>query len=135
MSTPTPNEPANQAAAGTPHYGDFGKPEDAINAANAANAASLTENDGSNDNPDEFSELRKPGAPTTEDYTADANATDPSGQRGHAPQNQAPGAVQATQGQDNDVKQAAWADDDPRWAGGHATPTWKENNDKEHGTN
>ncbi|MGI4874699.1 MAG: hypothetical protein ACRYFX_26385 [Janthinobacterium lividum] len=129
MSTTPSNDPATQAEGGTPQYGAFGKPED------AAAAGSTTKNDGSNDNPDEFSEFRKPGAPATEDYSADASTASPSAQRGHSPQNQDPGAVQATQNQDNDVKQAAWADDDPRWKGGHEKPTWQEENAKEHGTN
>ncbi|MEJ7663889.1 MAG: hypothetical protein WKG07_32335 [Hymenobacter sp.] len=48
-----PNEPATQAEAGTPAYGDFGKADETEPAVPSAG------NDGSNDNPDEFSEFRK----------------------------------------------------------------------------
>ena len=117
-----PNDPAHEAAAGTPVYGDFGKAE------YAANQPSNSGRDGSNDNPDEFSELRKP-----EDATkAPAN---PNEQRGHVTQNQAPGAVNAVQDAETDEQRAAWSEDDPRYAGGHAKATWQENNDQEHDKN
>ncbi|GAB3638355.1 hypothetical protein GCM10027422_39450 [Hymenobacter arcticus] len=116
-----PNDPARQAEAGTPAYGEFGKPEN-------VDAAQKPGRDGSNDNPDEFSELRKP-----ED--AQQAPADPKDQRGHVEQNQDPAGVRATQGDETDKQRAAWSDDDPRYAGGHDKATWQENNDKEHSNN
>ena len=113
-----PNDPAREAEAGTPVYGDFGK-------ADASTQPVSSGRDGSNDNPDEFSELRKP-----ED--AQKAPARPEDQRGHVTQNQDPGAVYAAQDAENDEKRTAWADDDPRYAGGHAKATWQENNDQEH---
>lgn len=112
-----PNELAHEAEAGTPAYGDFGKPENVPTA--------KTGRDGSNDNPDEFSELRKP-----ED--AKKAPADPADQRGHATQNQDPGAVNDAQHANADEQRAAWSDDDPRYAGGKPHATWQENNDQEH---
>ncbi|QKG56294.1 hypothetical protein GKZ68_06355 [Hymenobacter sp. BRD128] len=115
-----PNESATQAEAGTPVYGDFGKPEVVAAAASAGRGR-----DGSNDNPDEFSEIRDP-----EDAAkAPVNPTD---QRGHVTQNQDPAAVRSAQHADTDAQRAAWSDDDPRYAGGKQKATWQENNDKEH---
>lgn len=125
-----PNDPAKDAEAGTPQYGSFGKPSD-VDAAAAENAG----NDGSNDNPDEFSEFRKPNASGTEDYGTDAQDANPMQQRGHVTQNQDPQAVRAAQNADADVQGAAWAQDDPRYAGGHAKATWQEENNKEHDSN
>ena len=114
-----PNDPARHAEAGTPAYGDFGKPEGA--AATSPSAG----RDGSNDNPDEFSEIRDP-----EDATkAPANPAD---QRGHITQNQDPAAVRNAQHADTDAQRAAWSDDDPRYAGGHKEATWQDKNDQEH---
>ncbi len=76
-------------------------------------------NSGANDNPDEFSAFRKPDAPRTEDYTAQAEIADPNAQLGHVDQNQAPAEVVATQDAPHDEAERAWADDDPRYAGGH----------------
>lgn len=116
-----PNDPAKDAVAGTPAYGDFGHlPTNAD--------ASKTGRDGSNDNPDEFSELRKP----EDAHKAPANLED---QRGHVTQNQAPSAVRSTQNAETDEQRAAWSDDDPRYAGGKSEATWQENNDKEHNKN
>ena len=121
------NEPATEANAGTPQYGDFGKPQ---NAGPSASAAS--KNDGSNDNPDEFSEFRRPDDAKTEDYTTDANNANPEGQRGHVVQNQDPSGVRNVQNADRDVQEGTWADDDERYAGGHRKASWEENNDQEH---
>ena len=121
-----PNEPAKEADAGTPSYGDFGKPE------NAGPSASSIKNDGSNDNPDEFSEFRDKDAPTTEDYTTDAANANPEQQRGHTVQNQDPQGVRNVQNADRDVQEGTWADDDERYAGGHRKASWEENNEKEH---
>lgn len=118
-----PNEPATQAEAGTPAYGDFGKAPVA-----AASPAAGRGRDGSNDNPDEFSEIRDP------EDAADAPAN-PADQRGHVIQNQDPTAVRAAQHADTDEQRAAWSDDDPRYAGGKQQATWQENNDKEHDKN
>ncbi len=116
-----PNDPARHAEAGTPAYGDFGHlPTNAD--------APKTGRDGSNDNPDEFSELRKP------EDAHDAPAH-PAGQRGHVTQNQDPSAVRDAQHANTDEQRAAWSDDDPRYAGGKQEATWQEENDKEHHTN
>jgi len=136
----TPDKQADQAGAGTPHYGDFGKPE---------NQAAPAPRDGSNDNPDEFSELRKankdvpkpdkdvPGA-----YTTDSPNANPTAQPGHVVQNRDPQAVQYAQGdtsgqqqKEEDNTRQAWAQDDERYAGGHAKASWTEQNDTEHDTN
>ncbi|MEJ7662512.1 MAG: hypothetical protein WKG07_24575 [Hymenobacter sp.] len=53
----------------------------------------------------------------TEDYSPEAEQTDPAQQKGHVEQNQNPAAVRAAQTEDNDVQRTAWADDDPRYAG------------------
>jgi len=121
-----PNEPAKDAEAGTPHYGDFGKPE------NVGPTASASKNDGSNDNPDEFSEFRDKDAPATEDYTTDAQNANPEQQRGHTVQNEDPQGVRNVQNADRDVQEGTWADDDERYAGGHRKASWEENNDAEH---
>ncbi|TVT43541.1 hypothetical protein FNT36_05505 [Hymenobacter setariae] len=118
---------ADQAEAGTPRYGNFGK-------ANETEPAVPTQhkNDGSNDNPDEFSEFRKPGQPVTEDYGTSADAASPDHQQGHIEQNQAPGEVKAAQNKETDEQRAAWSSDDERYAGGHREASWEESNDKEH---
>jgi len=116
-----PNDPAKDAEAGTPAYGDFGKlPTNAT--------APQQGRDGSNDNPDEFSELREPG----DAQEAPANPAD---QRGHVTQNQDPGAVRDAQHANTDEQRAAWSDDDPRYAGGKREATWQEKNDEEHDKN
>jgi hypothetical protein len=43
---------------------------------------------------------------------------EPSQQRGHVEQNQDTAAIEAAQGKDEDVERAAYAADDPRYAGG-----------------
>lgn len=80
-------------------------------------------NSGHNDNPDEFSEFRKPNAPGTEDYSAESAAADPEAQRGHVEQNQNPDAVAAAQNADNDTQRDAWKSDDPRYGSGHRPGT------------
>ncbi len=98
-----PNDPAKDAEAGTPNYGDFGKPT-----AQAAGADAPAGRSGSNDNPDEFSEIRdKDNAQAHPDNLAE--------QPGHVEQNQDPQAVRAA---DTDAQRAAWSKDDPRYAGG-----------------
>ena len=116
-----PNDPARHPEAGTPAYGAFGKPEN-------VDAAHKPGRDGSNDNPDEFSEIRDP----EDAQNAPANPQD---QRGHVEQNQDTAGVRAAQGAETDEQRAAWSDDDPRYAGGKPKATWQENNDKEHSNN
>lgn len=118
---------ATQAEAGTPPYGNFGKPNET-----EPPVPSQHKNDGSNDNPDEFSEFREPGKPVTEDYGTSADAASPEHQQGHVEQNQAPDEVRAAQHEDTDYQRAAWSDDDARYAGGHREASWEESNDKEH---
>ena len=101
---PNPNDPILTAS--SPNYGEFG----GTNAADTT--AQPAGRDGSNDNPDEFSEFR-----SREKDAQDAPA-DPANQPGHVEQNQNPEAVRATQDENNDEQRAAWAEDDPRWAGG-----------------
>lgn len=121
------NDPATQAEAGTPQYGSFGKPEDVNPAASAP-----ANNDGSNDNPDEFSELRGPENAKNYDNTTDSPNANPEQQRGHVVQNRDPQGVRNTQNADRDVQEGSWADDDERYAGGHRKASWEENNEKEH---
>ena len=119
---PNRDEPQLEADAGTPNYGDFGKPT------SAATSTPASSNDGSNDNPDEFSEFDY----RPDDRGTNAQSANPMDQRGHTDQNQDAAAVNVTRDAPNDERRAAWADDDERYAGGHAEPTWKENNDAEH---
>ncbi len=102
-----PNEPATEAEAGTPNYGDFGKPT----AQTAAGANAPAGRSGSNDNPDEFSERH-------DDKDAQGHPKNLADQPGHVDQNQDTQAVRAAHNDDNDEERAAWAKDDPRYAGG-----------------
>jgi hypothetical protein len=117
---------ATEAGPGTPQYGDFGNPNNVTATSPAPN------NDGSNDNPDEFSEFRKPGEASTEDYGTTADAANPDHQQGHVEQNQDPQAVRAVQNADADAQKVGWAKDDERYAGGHRPASWEESNEKEH---
>lgn len=118
---PNPNDPMVNAA--TPNYGEFGgvNPANAVRGNNLAAqpTAQQAGRDGSNDNPDEFSEFRD------RDKDAHNAPANPMDQPGHVEQNQNPGAVRATQDEDNDEVRRAWALDDPRYAGGgtHNTRT------------
>jgi hypothetical protein len=117
-----PNDPMVRAH--SPNYGEFG----GVNPANAAAGqttpvlptAQQAGRDGSNDNPDEFSELS-----SRESDARDAPAN-PADQPGHVEQNQNPAAVRATQDEDYDEAKAAWAKDDPRYAGGGSHNTRNE---------
>ncbi len=121
-----PNEAATQAEAGTPQYANFGRIGDAPATPDYdAQGNPSGSNDGSNDNPDEFSELRSAGK-------NDEPASEKGARLGHADQNQAPETVAATQDKDADVQCAAWSDDDRRYAGGKPEATWQELNDREH---
>lgn len=101
-----PNEPATEAEAGTPNYGDFGKPT-----AQAAGADAPVGRSGSNDNPDEFSEIR-------DKDKAQAHPDNLKDQPGYVEQNQDTQAVRAAHDADTDEQRAAWTKDDPRYAGG-----------------
>lgn len=135
-----PNEPATQAEAGTPQYGDFGKPRD---------QQSPAPRDGSNDNPDEFSEFRekndnviRPEHDIAGAYVTDSPNPNNVQQRGHVEQNRDPEAVRYAQGdtagqnqKEEDNTRQAWAQDDERYAGGHTRNSWTAQNDQEHDPN
>ena len=121
---PTENQPGpaaqpSSAAPDTnsPGYGEFGgvaasAPLAANYAAPPTNAsAAAPGRSGSNDNPDEFSEFRS-------DEDAEKAPANPEDQPGHVEQNQDPEAVRAARHADADVQRQAWAQDDPRYAGG-----------------
>ncbi|WP_210513959.1 hypothetical protein [Hymenobacter terricola] len=91
---------AGEAHEGTPGYGDFGH-----TAAQVPPASQAIANDGSNDNPDEFSEARN---------AQKAPAEQPS----QVEQNQDTAAIRAAQGGTEAEERAAYAKDDPRYAGG-----------------
>ena len=122
------NPNPNDAAVGTnsPNYGDFGGVNAAQVAANRAagqptnGGVAPAGRSGSNDNPDEFSEF--------DDREKDAQKApdNPADQPGHVEQNQDPAAVRAAQNEDNDEQRAAWAKDDPRYAGGGTHNTHEE---------
>ncbi|MGI4736026.1 MAG: hypothetical protein ACRYG7_12695 [Janthinobacterium lividum] len=121
----TPDGLATQAEAGTPQYGSFGKADEVEPVKNA-------HNDGSNDNPDEFSEFRKDKTPTPDDTGTNSQSANLENQRGHVDQNQDPQAVRKVQNADADEQRSGWADDDERYAGGHRQASWEENNNEEH---
>ncbi|GAA4035371.1 hypothetical protein GCM10022409_20020 [Hymenobacter glaciei] len=112
---PNPNDPA--VSASSPNYGEFG------HAAGNAPTNAGPGRSGANDNPDEFSEFN--------DREAEAqNSPDnPEDQPGHVEQNQNPAAVRNAQGKDDETQQAAWAADDPRYAGGGTHNTRDESAD------
>lgn len=112
-SSPTPNS-ENPAAATSPGYGEFG------HAARTSTTNEAPGRSGANDNPDEFSEF------SDRDKEAKKAPDNPEDQPGHVEQNQAPGAVREAQGKDDDTQRAAWADDDPRYAGGGTHNTREE---------
>lgn len=125
-----PDEPQLNAEAGTPRYGDFGKPGEAQDAKPRS---------GSNDNPDEFSEIRTTEDAIPRDGTTDSGDPNPHHQTGHVAQNRDPQAVRYAQGdtagqnqKQEDNTREAWAQDDERYAGGHAEASWQEQNDNEH---
>lgn len=95
--TPSNPQPADEQAAhdGTSQYGDFGHPADP----HAPRHYQALTNDGSNDNPDEFSEFRGKHAAATEHYCM-------------------PEAIAAAEGGSDAEERAAYALDDPRYAGG-----------------
>ncbi|GAB3857976.1 hypothetical protein GCM10028822_32540 [Hymenobacter terrigena] len=107
-----PNDPAKNAR--QPNYGTFGHADDAAFATNSAGRS------GANDNPDEFSEL------SDREREAQNAPDNPEDQPGHVTQNQDPAAVRAAQHADTDEQRAAWAKDDPRYAGGGTHNTREE---------
>ncbi|MCI1186916.1 hypothetical protein MON38_05750 [Hymenobacter sp. DH14] len=111
--SPTPNS-ENEAAAGSPHYGDFG------HAARKGPTNEAPGRSGANDNPDEFSEF------SDREEEAENAPSNPEDQPGHVEQNQNPAAVREAQGKDDDTQRAAWAADDPRYAGGGTHNTREE---------
>ncbi|OUJ71181.1 hypothetical protein [Hymenobacter crusticola] len=114
--------PENVSGNEAPRYGEFGT-ADAANQPKSGFASAS--NDGSNDNPDEFSEFRKKRPNSTEDYGQVSKNADPAEQRGHVEQNQNPDAVVAAQDSDEGTRRAAYAADDPRYGSGSSS-TWKE---------
>ena len=126
------NEPQLDAEAGTPRYGDFGKPGETKDS---------TPRSGSNDNPDEFSDIRKPEDSIPREGTTNSGDPNPLHQTGYVAQNRDPQAVRYAQGdtagqnqKEEDNTREAWAQDDERYAGGHAEASWQERNDQEHDT-
>ncbi len=111
--TPTPNA-ENQAAPGSPDYADFG------HASHQDAAATPPGRSGANDNPDEFAEF------SDREKEAQKAPDNPEDQPGHIEQNQDPTAVREAQGKDNETQRAAWAADDPRYAGGGTHNTREE---------
>ena len=107
-----PPDSDNKAAA-TPSYGEFG------HAAHPADAAAPGRS-GANDNPDEFSEF------SDREKEANKAPDNPEDQPGHIEQNQNPAAVREAQGKNNEDQRAAWAADDPRYAGGGTHNTREE---------
>ena len=127
---PNPNDPAVSANAGTPNYGRFGSAEDAANAAAASGIAApaRARNDGSNDNPDEFSEFRSAKKESgTEDYSTEANAASQAGGASYNGGRESSNARPEAFKKDEDVARAAFAEDDPRYAGGGTQSSWPSN--------
>ena len=125
-ANPNPHDPAVSAA--SPNYGEFGHAT--VRPASATTHTSQGPGrSGSNDNPDEFSEF--------DDREQDANNApdNPQDQSGHIEQNQNPGAVREAQGKDNEDQRAAWAADDPRYAGGGTHNTREESADANYPNN
>ena len=111
---PSPTPDSDSKATATPNYGEFG------HAADNGPANATPGRSGANDNPDEFAEF---GDREQEAQKAPDNPED---QPGHIEQNQNPAAVRQAQGKDNEDQRAAWADDDPRYAGGGTHNTREE---------
>ena len=109
----TPNS-EDQTAAANPNYGEFGR------AAHKGPTNEAPGRSGANDNPDEFAEF------ADRDKEAAKAPDNPEDQPGHIEQNQNPAAVREAQGKDDDTQRAAWATDDPRYAGGGTHNTREE---------
>lgn len=110
-----PNDPATHAS--SPAYGDFGHAEDPNSP-----TAQQPGRSGANDNPDEFSEF------DDREEEAQKAPDTPQEQFGHISQNQDTEVVREAEadGADNEELRAAWAKDDPRYAGGGTHNTREE---------
>ncbi|MGY3091048.1 hypothetical protein ACVWYF_004112 [Hymenobacter sp. UYAg731] len=119
---PNPNDPAKDAR--KPDYGTFGHADDAGFTASSAGRS------GANDNPDEFSEF------ADREEEAQNSPDNPEDQPGHIMQNQNPELVREVQaeGGDNETLRSAWAEDDPRYAGGGTHNTREESADADYPT-
>ncbi len=117
-----PNDPIIDAT--SPQYGEFGgarvQPSAAAPATAPTNSSRPPGRSGANDNPDEFSEFGDREAKAQE------APTNPKDQPGHIEQNQDPAAVRAAHGKDDETQRDAWAQDDPRYAGGGTHNTREE---------
>ena len=111
---PSPTPDSDNKAPATPNYGEFG------HAAHTGAAAAAPGRSGANDNPDEFSEF------SDREKEANKAPDNPEDQPGHIEQNQNPAAVREAKGKDDDTQRAAWATDDPRYAGGGTHNTREE---------
>ena len=116
-----PNDLAVSAA--SPTYGEFGQ------AAPQSPAAAAPGRSGANDNPDEIIEF------SDRDQDAAKAPDNPEDQPGHIEQNQNTAAVREAQGKDNEDQRAAWAADDPRYAGGGTHNTREEPADAQYPDN
>ena len=127
-ANPNPNDPAVRAD--KPNYGTFGVADNAT-PTNQDGSSTSGGRSGSNDNPDEFSEFsdREKDAQNAPD-----NAED---QPGHVMQNQNPELVREVQAtsEDNTELRNAWAEDDPRYAGGGTHNTREEPADAKYPNN
>lgn len=108
MDTQNPSLTSNadSRAAASPNYGEFG------HAAHKSPAAEVPGRSGANENPDEFAEF------ADREKEAKKAPDNPEDQPGHIEQNQNPTAVRDVEGKDDSTQRAAWAADDPRYAGG-----------------
>ena len=115
------NDPA--VTAPSPEYGSFGHASNAPT--NEAPGRS-----GANDNPDEFSEF------SDREKDAQKAPDNPEDQPGHITQNQNPELVRKVQAEssDPDELRKAWAEDDPRYAGGGTHNTREEPADAKYPT-
>lgn len=120
---PNSHDPSVHASA--PNYGSFGHPDDAANAAATGDTASA-QNDGSNDNPDEFSEFHTAAKPGTQGYAPQASNATQAGAAtyngGRDTSNAHPAAFEKSE----DVAREAFAEDDPRYGSGSQS-SWASN--------
>ncbi|WP_375419484.1 hypothetical protein [uncultured Hymenobacter sp.] len=120
---PNPHDPAVHAHA--PSYGSFGHLEDAANAA-AAGETTRGQNDGSNDNPDEFSEFRTAAQPGTQGYKSQTTTATSAGAASYNGGRDASNAHPEAFEKAEDVARAAFAEDDPRYGSGTES-SWASN--------
>ena len=117
MDTPTPPLSPDNDPATSPAFSSFGHSSAPTDAAPGRS--------GANDNPDEFSEF------ANREQEAQNAPDNPEDQPGHIAQNQSPELVRKVQaeGSDTDELRKAWAEDDPRYAGGGTHNTREESAD------